>query len=180
MQTSGGLKIKYLDASALVKLYIDEIGSQELREFFDSNTNFHTTWLCLAEALACLKSKWNGRQSKNIATKIDTETYFEATRKLIINWRMRIETGDLELIVPSIPLKVEEIARKYNLDYSDALQLIAIKSGKYSNLAYESTPGVYESALVLITGDKPLESAAKSEEIRVWNCTAGPAPQWAY
>ena len=180
MRTSGGLKIKYLDASALVKLYVDENGSQDLRNFFYSDTNFHTTWLCLAEALGCLKSKWIGPQSKNVATKIDTETYFEATLKLVINWRMRIEMDGLELVVPSVPIRVEDMARKYKLDYSDALQLISIKTGKYSKLAYESSPGVYESALVFITGDKPLESAANSEGIRVWNCTAGPAPEWAY
>ena len=181
MVASEGLKIKYLDASALVKLYINENDSQHLRDFFYSNmAHLRTTWICLAEALGCLKSKWIGPQSKNVATKIDTETYFEATRKLIINWRMRIELDDLELADPSIPLKVEELAKKYNLDYSDALQLITIKSGKYSSLAYESAPGVYEPASVLITADKGLASAAESEGIRVWNCTACPAPKWVY
>ena len=180
MPTSDALKVKYLDASALVKLYIDEIGSHKLREFFYANTNFHTTWLCLAEALSCLKSKWGGRQSKDVATKIDTETYFEATRKLIINWRMRIESDDLEFVDPSIPLKVEELAKRYNLDYSDALQLITIKTGKYSRFVYESTPNVYESALVFITADKKLASAATGESIRVWNCSTGQAPEWAY
>jgi predicted nucleic acid-binding protein len=177
MSASGGIKIKYLDASALVKLYIEENGSKQLQDFFYSNTNFRTTWLCLAEALGCLKSKWVGRQSKDTATKIETEKYFEATLKLIINWRMRIEFDDLELV--TVPLKVEEIARKYELDYSDALQLITLKSGIYSKLSYESAPNVYESALVLITGDKNFATAAESEGIRVWNCTAGPAPAWA-
>jgi len=177
MQASGdsGLKVKYLDASALVKLYIDEDNCQPLRYFFYSysNTNFHTTWLCLAEALGVLKRKWDNRE-------IEIDKYFEATCRLIIDWRIRIESDDLKLVDPSVPLKVEEMARKYNLDYSDALQLITIKSGKYSHLAYESAPNVYESVLVLITADRKLESAATSEGIRVWNCTAGPAPAWAY
>jgi predicted nucleic acid-binding protein len=111
MLGSGGIKVKYLDASALVKLVIDEDNCQPLREFFNSNTNFFTTWLCLAEALGVLKSKRVGKQSKNIATKIKTDTYFEATRHLIIDWRMRIESDDLELVDPSIPLKVERLAK---------------------------------------------------------------------
>jgi predicted nucleic acid-binding protein len=173
MSTSEAIKVKYLDASALVKLYVNENGSQQIREFFNSNTNFFTTWLCLAEALGILKSKWVGPQSKDVATKIETDMYFEATRKLIINWRMRIEFDDLELIDPTVPLKVEEMAKNYNLDYSDALQLITLKYGKYSFFALES-------ASVLITADKGLASAAASEGIRVWNCTVGPAPAWAY
>ena len=180
MLGSGGIKVKYLDASALVKLVIDEDNCQPLREFFNSNTNFFTTWLCLAEALGVLKSKWVGNQSKDIATKIKTDKYFESTRHLIIDWRRCIESHDLELVDPSVPLKVERIAKNYNLDYSDALQLVTIKSGKYSGIAYESGPNVYESALVLITADKNLASAATAEGIRVWNCTAGPAPEWAY
>ncbi len=174
-----GVKVRYLDASALVKLVIDEVNCHPLREFFNSNTNFFTTWLCLAEALGILKSKWIGNQSKDPATKIGTDKYFEATRRLIINWRTRIELNDLELVDPSIPLKVEEMAKKYNLDYSDALQLITIKNGKYSRFVYESAPNVYESVLVFITADKKLATAATSEDIRVWNCTAGPAPTWA-
>jgi predicted nucleic acid-binding protein len=180
MSASEAIKIKYLDASALVKLYVNESGSKGLQEFFYSDTNFYTTWLCLAEAVGCLKSKWVGRQSKNDGTRIKTEEYFKATRELIINWRFRIESDDLELIDPSIPLKVEEMAKKHSLDYSDALQLITIKMGKYSNVAYKSAPNVYESALILITGDTGLASAAESEGIRVWNCTIGPAPAWAY
>ncbi len=180
MAASGGLKIKYLDASALAKLYVNENGSQELREFFYSDTNFRTTWLCLAEALGILKSKWIGNQSKNVSSKIESEKYFEATRHLIINWRIRIEFDDLKLADPTIPLKVEEMSKKYTLDYSDALQLITLKSGIYSRLIFESSPNVYEPALILITADKKLENAAVSEGFRVWNCTAGPAPPWAY
>jgi predicted nucleic acid-binding protein len=180
MLGSGGIKVKYLDASALVKLVIDEDDCHPLRDFFSSNTHFFTTWICLAEALGCLKSKWVGRQSKKIATKIGKDKYFEATRRLVIDWRMRIESDDLELVDPSVPLKVEQMAINYDLDYSDALQLITIKSGKHSRLACESAPNFYESALVLITADKKLASAAQSEGIRVWNCTAGPAPAWAY
>ena len=171
---SEALKVKYLDVSTLVKFYVDEQGSKELHEFFNANkANFRTTWLCLAEALAALKSKWNGNQSKHEATKIDQDQYLEATCHLIIEWRKRIDIDDLDHVDPSVPIKVREISEKYNLDYSDALQLFTIKNGIFSSLAGDS-------ASIFITADGPLASAAKSEGIRVWNCTTGPAPAWVY
>jgi predicted nucleic acid-binding protein len=179
--TSEGVKIKYLDASALVKLYIEEKGSHHLRDFFYSVThNFKTTWLCLAESLVVLKNKWRGPQSKKMDTKIETYEYLKAVSFLITEWRDRIETDDIKSVDPSVPLQVRKIAEKYNLDYSDALQLWSFKSGRLSPLAVEAEPNVYESALVLITADKDLASAAESEGIKVWNCEQGPAPEWAY
>jgi predicted nucleic acid-binding protein len=181
MQSPRWVKIKYVDASALVKLYIDENGSQNLREFFYSNmANFLTTWLCLAEALNILKSKWVGKQSKDSATKIERDKYLKSTIDLVVDWRGRIDSDDLKEYDPSLPLKVREIADKYGLDYSDALQLITIKTGEFSVLSFESAPGVYEPASVLITADVGLASAAESEGIRVWNCTTGPTTEWLY
>jgi predicted nucleic acid-binding protein len=180
--TSGGLKFKYLDASALVKLYIykNEKGSQRLREFFYTGTNFFTTWLCLAEALGVLKSKWSGQQSKAIDTKIETEEYLNVMCSLLIEWRTRIEFDDIKSVDPSIPLKVRRIAEKYKLDYSDALQLWAIKNGINSHALVISEQNIIDSALFLITSDKGLATAAKSEGIKVWNCEDEPAPGWAY
>ncbi len=171
--TSEGLKFKYLDASALVKLYINESGSQQLRDFFNTETNFLTTWLCLAEALGVLKRKWKKKG-------IEKDEYLKAVTSLMIEWRDRIESGDIKSFDPSVPLKVKEVAEKFNLDYSDALQLWTLQSGRLSSFRVESAPNVYESALFLITGDGDLASAVRSEKIKVWNCNAGPAPKWAY
>jgi predicted nucleic acid-binding protein len=167
MLASGAVKVKYLDANALIKLVIEEGDEQPLRDFFNSNTSFCATSLCLAEALTKLKQKWDRNQ-------INTDNYFTATRSLIIDcWGKRIEWDDLGLVDPSVHVQVEQMAGKYNLDLSDALQLTTIKSGKYSFFARGS-------ASVLITADKKLATAATSEGIRVWNYTAGPAPAWAY
>jgi len=113
-----------------------------------------------------------------MASKIEIDKYFEAICHLIIEWRKRIELDDLELVDRSLPLRVTEMAKKYNLDYTDALKLYTIKNGRYSSLHYESEPGVWEPALIFITADKNLSSAAESERIRVWNCTAGLAKEW--
>jgi predicted nucleic acid-binding protein len=171
--TSEGVRLKYLDASALVKLYIDEKGSQELREFFNAGTNFFTTWLCLAEALNVMKRKWNNEE-------IEEDRYLNGICSLIIEWRDRIESGDIKSVNPSIPLKVRKISEKHKLDYSDALQLWAIKNGTYSHTIVISDKNVTDSALFIITSDKDLANAAKSEGIKVWNCEVEPAPEWVY
>lgn len=66
-------KHRYLDASALVKLVVDEGDHEPVRTFFQSNVNFGATSICLAEALGVVKAKWtHGR--------ISEENYFAATR----------------------------------------------------------------------------------------------------
>jgi hypothetical protein len=52
------LKVNYLDASAAVKLVLDEPGSDSLRQYFNTDGGFRITSLCLGEALGVLKYKW--------------------------------------------------------------------------------------------------------------------------
>jgi predicted nucleic acid-binding protein len=64
MSDSQGVKVRYLDASALIKLVVEEQDGYVIREFFHGNANFCTTSLCLAEALGRLKGLWKkGRYS---------------------------------------------------------------------------------------------------------------------
>src|SRR5437667_9077529 len=50
------LQINYLDASAAVKLVLDEPpGSDRVTKYFHEHSGFHITSLCLAEALGVLK-----------------------------------------------------------------------------------------------------------------------------
>ena len=51
-------KTRYLDASAMVKLVVNEGDGHLVREFFLANVNFCATSICLAEALGVLKGKW--------------------------------------------------------------------------------------------------------------------------
>src|SRR5438874_4492592 len=48
----------FLDASAAVKLVVNEVGSDRLRSTFDSAGSFFITNFCLFEALGVLKRKW--------------------------------------------------------------------------------------------------------------------------
>ena len=162
----GWAKAHYLDASALVKLVIDEGDCGPLRDFFNSHTTFCTTPLCLAEALGVLKGKWQRGH-------INSEEYFAATRALIIHaWGKRIEIDDVGFVNPSVLAQTQEVARQHTLDVSDALQLITILHGRYSVLGPNS-------ASVLITADAGLATAAASQDVRVWNCTTDPVPRWA-
>jgi len=159
-------KARYLDASALVKLVVDEGDHEPVRTFFSSNTNFFATSLCLAEALGVIKAKWShGR--------ITEDQYFSGTRQLVINaWGKKIEVEDIGLFSPRGLAAVEALAIKYKLDLSDALQLETILRGKHSHMGPNSAP-------VLVTADTKLAKAACTEGIRAWNCIAEPLPIWA-
>lgn len=169
---SDSVKVRYLDASVLIKLVVAEERDGDLiRDFFHRNTNFCTTSFCLAEALGRLKGLW--RKGRNDGLKLSMDQYFKATQELIINaWGKRIEIDELKLLDPLIHTDVENMAKKHNIDLSDALQIITIKKGQYSIL-------VSDSASVLITADGPLAEAAKSEGIRVWNCIKEKGHLWA-
>ena len=159
-------KVRYLDASALVKLVVDEGDHEHVRSFFHSTTNFAATSLCLAEALGVIKAKWtHGR--------ITEDQYFTSTRYLVINaWGNKIEIDDINLFTPQSLTAVEELAKKHGLDLSDALQLATILKGKYAHLGPNS-------ASVLVTADRKLSAAAEVEGIKAWNCALSAAPAWA-
>ncbi len=159
-------KVRYLDASALVKLVIDEGDHENVRQFFNSNVSFAATSLCLAEALGVIKGKW-------IHGHISDQHYFVATRQLVIDaWSKRIEVNEIDLVSPQGINAVEALAKKHALDLSDALQLETILRGKYSHLGPNS-------ASVLITADAKLARAADAEGIHVWNCIKSSPPDWA-
>ena len=159
------VKNHYLDASALVKLVVDEGDCAPLLGFFQSQANFCTTPLCLAEAVGVLKRKWNRNE-------LGADQYFAAAQDLMIEvWGGKIELDDLGLFTPTTLAKVEASARQYALDLSDALQLETIKNGKNAGLTGPS-------ASVIITADDGLERAASAEGIRVWNCRTNEHPAW--
>jgi predicted nucleic acid-binding protein len=159
------IKMRYLDASALVKLYVDEGDSKPICDFFVNRVHFCATSVCLVEALGVLKTKWTRKR-------ITGHDYFEKTRRLLLDARRKIEINDVGLVEFSILAEVERVAKKHGLDISDALQLVTILKGRYSVFAHDSRS-------VLITADAVLAAAARLEGIRVWNCTTEPQPSWA-
>jgi len=153
----------YLDASALVKLVVDESDSASVREFYNSNSNLHATSLCVTEALGVIKAKWAHRH-------ITQDDYFKATRCLIINsWGGKIGLDNIDLFTPEGLTAVEALARKHSLDLSDALQLETMLHGKFRYFADDARP-------ILITADRKLAEAARHEDIRAWDCVTEEVP----
>jgi len=170
------VKMHYLDASVLIKLFVKEDDCDNVREFFLRNVNFCTTSLCLAEALARIKGMW--KKGKDGKPKLTMDEYLASTRGLLrathsfSNPHGKIEIDEKVLSDISTHSNVEQLAKDNKLDLSDALQLYTIKQGKYSHLGPES-------ASVLITADKKLAAAARRMGIRVWNCSIEELPEWA-
>ena len=149
----------YMDASALVKLVIDEPHAEKLRAYC-GRAFLATTTLCFGEALGVLKAKWtHGRLTQ--------EEYLSACEDLFA----RVRNGSLE--IEEIPLfspdsraiyeEIERLAERHRLDISDALQLVTLRSGTYSRL--EGTARAW-----LVTADHGLARAAKAEGMPAWEC----------
>jgi predicted nucleic acid-binding protein len=154
-------KAVYLDASAAVKLVLSEPGSDSLNEFFMGHHPFYISTICFAESLGVLKRQM-------IKSQIDRTEYFRMCFKLV----QLVKDEDIQIEDPDpgnvyIFFQMEEIARRHNLDLSDALQIVSLKHGRFSKLSHECKS-------VLITADVELAKAAKAEGLRVWNLTEEP------
>lgn len=149
------IKSFFLDASAIVKLVIDEKHSELVRNHFDDPRSwFFTTNFCFFESLTVLKREW----CKN---KISTNKYRDCCRLLfayIKEHRIKIKEYPLEDLHDFG--KLEELVDKCAIDISDALQLLSIKKTILSELAGESET-------TFITADGKLAKAAREEGVKV-------------
>jgi len=163
MADSVGIKIKYLDTSSIVKLYLEEEGSSYFRDYFNNHTNFCTALMTFYEAMNVLKSK--------LFKKNEKKYYVAVTDLAIHGWGGKIEIEPIDLNSMEIFKEVSNLSIENNLDIADAIQIYAILKGKYSHFTRDS-------ASVLITADEPQELAAIKNRIRVWNCRKGSKPDW--
>jgi len=159
------IKVKYLDASAMVKLYLlDEPGSKDFRDYFNSHINYCTTRMTFYETMNVLKRRLFNKNTK--------DKYFQSVEDLAIHgWGGKIEIESIELDNLNIFKEVSKISMDYNLDMADSIQIYSILKGKYRYL-------IKESSSILITADDNLELAAKTNGIRVWNCRKNAKPAW--
>jgi predicted nucleic acid-binding protein len=147
-----------LDASAAVKLVLQERGSEQLRSYFPDRASFYITSVCLAEALSVFKRK-------RLRDEISEKKYLTMCSLLLGYLRNppRIRVDEIELSSVDTFAKAEEIARRHKLDLSDSLQLVSVRHARSSSCV----PGF---KTVFITADRALASAATAEGLRVWNC----------
>ncbi len=145
----------FFDASALVKLVLEEKGSRAVRDFCSGTEVIRTTWLSLAEAYGVLKRSWQKE-------KWSPERYYRKIYALQRYAQKRIKLdGSIDLSDPHLR-EVKRIHGQYAIDFSDSLHIVLLCSGFYAHLAGESRP-------VLVASDRKLLRAAKSEGIITWD-----------
>ncbi|GAB2896106.1 hypothetical protein GCM10027046_26870 [Uliginosibacterium flavum] len=151
------IRTHYLDASAIVKYFVDEDGSQVLREYVNKHPVFSTTSVCFAETLGAFKIKY-------LRKELSQENYFAACEELMGHIRERsLQIDDIGISKRDVFNEVEDLAKKYDLDVSDSFQLVTLRRGAFSRYTGDSKP-------ILITADKKLARAANAEGFRVWDC----------
>jgi predicted nucleic acid-binding protein len=150
------VKSCYLDASALVRLVLDEPQSEAVRAYVRDRTNLYTNSFCFAEAFGVLKRKWQRKA-------LTIDEYYAAVRKLTRDVRNRIRFDDMELLDAAVQDEMERLGKKHGLDMADALQLVTILHGQFKHMGPNS-------ASVLITADNGLAEAAQAEHVKLWNC----------
>ena len=152
------------DASALVKNYVEEDGSNIIREYWNSEPTRYTTLFCYFEALSVLKVKWKYKKE------ITEDEYHKASFSLTAWFRyVSQRIHDLDFTSLSVFDKAQDIAKKYSLDLSDVFQILSVKEGYFPPLARDSRT-------ILVTADEGLAKAARNEGIKVWYCMKEPTP----
>ena len=159
------IRTHLLDASAIIKLLIEEDGSEIIEGYFNSKTVFWTTSLCFGEVLGVLKRKYISKKED-----LTKDQYLFASENLIDYMRnKKISVEEVDITEYEVFNEVEKIVNKYSIDIADAFQIVTLKRGFPTALGGDSET-------ILITADAGLADAAKSEGLRVWNFLKEPTP----
>lgn len=151
------------DASALVKRYLDEPGSEALRQYWTAQPTRYTTPFCLYETLGILKRQ----RLKGILRK---ECYLNAATDLVSWFRAsHSRLDDLDFTDVEVFADAKDLADQTDLDLSDAFQLLSLQAGYFSVF-------VGGSASRLVTADGALAAAARRMGLLVWDCAREPIP----
>ncbi len=151
------------DASALVKRYVDEPGSDALRAYWRSQATRYTTPFCLYETLGALKRhKLRGTLTK--------DEYLNAASDLVAWFRVsQSSVRDLDFTDRHVFIDAKELAEDNDLDLSDAFQLLSLEAGFFAQL-------IGDSSTLLVTADEALAVAARKKRLQVWDCQREPMP----
>jgi len=151
--------VLYLDSSALVKGYLQEIGSRKLRakigQITAAKVPVLTSFLSHAEINAVLARKLKDGS-------LPTIEYHQAIKRFESDWRTYLTLIELRQVVLNI---VPDLVRKHPLRGSDAVQLA---SAIWAANATHSR-GKMQTPVVFATSDKQLAIAAESEQFEIFN-----------
>jgi predicted nucleic acid-binding protein len=151
--------IYFVDASALIKLFLEEKGSGELRQFVAQCGVIYTTALCFGEALGVLKRK------RFVEKSLSQDQYIRVSNNLrahvTSNVIKFVKGGDLNNL--HIFFEAADLSDLHEIDLSDALQIVLVRRSKVVGAT-------------LISADKRLVEAARKSGVLAWNCETEPAP----
>jgi predicted nucleic acid-binding protein len=154
---STALHASCFDASAMAKLYIDERGSDALRQYWRSQATRYTTAFCMYETLGILKR----HTLKGTLSRAD---YFKHATHLVSYFRAaQSQIQDLDFTDREVFNDAKELAEDSGLDLSDAFQVLTLQAGAFSVL-------VGGSQTLLVTADEALAAAARKRGLKVWDC----------
>lgn len=133
--TSTAVRANFFDASALVKLHVQEEGSHIIRPYFNGQPTKYTTPFCHYEALNVLKVKWLYRRE------IAKEQYLDAALRLTA-WFGSMSRGikGIDFTEPKTFQDARRLVDKTSLDLSDAFQILSVKTGYFSPCAATRKP----------------------------------------
>lgn len=153
------------DASALIKVFVTEDGSDIIRNYFQSRSpTKYTTPFCFYEALNVLKVKWMYRKE------ISQAEYTEASFRLAAWFQASTRYAkDIDFSDPLVFSRVRVLSEKYDLDLSDSFQILSVKEGYFSHL-------INDSQTILVTADAGLAKAAHGEGVKAWYFMDDPEP----
>ena len=162
-------KANYFDASALVKLIADDPdeapGRDALRKYYWSNTaSVYATAYSVTETLSAFKRK-------HLSGKISDNVYLDYINKFLqrtIGTNLRVD-DTVSILSPVVRTEAERLFQVYKIDFLDCFQIVTIKHGQFRFLEADSKS-------ILITADRALARAARSEDVKVWECTTESAP----
>ncbi len=109
------------DASALVKLYVDEPGADAVRKYWSIPGTRYTTPFCLYETLGILKRL-------KVTGKLEMDEYLHKATSLVHWFRAsQSQLKDSDFTDPRVFSRARDIAVQFDLDLSDAFQLLSRK-----------------------------------------------------
>lgn len=162
--SAGDCRASLFDASALVKVFSNEPGTDIVRPYFDSETTKYTTPFCFYEALNVLKGKWLYKKQ------LTKDEYLNAAYRLSVWFGASSQKiRDIEFVELMKFAKLKNLVESTSLDLSDCFQILSIKDGYFS-------PLIKNSATILVTADKQLSIVAMGEGLKVWYFMEGPVP----
>jgi predicted nucleic acid-binding protein len=152
--------VNCLDASALVKLVVEEDRSLKLRQYLAKSPQWYTTPFCFYEALGVLKAKYLFKNT------INNYQYRKFSFDLMSEYRGgQHYIPDLDLLDVTTFAETQKLCDKHGLDLSDSFQILGIIKG---------CPFVGNSRTILVTDDGKLAEAARAENCRVWHLPDDP------